>query len=102
MTSTNVVKTGSTVPLRFQLLRNGTILSDPAAVTGITTTPCTIAGPSGASIGAPGAAAATVQLLAGTQQFVVPWRVPSEPGCYRVAVTLDGGTGISATFQATR
>jgi hypothetical protein len=98
MTESNLVKGGSTVPLKFQVLQGATVVTDPSITTGFTALPVSCASP-GISIGAASAPSATPRYNAEDEHFILNWRVPSTLGCYEATITLSGGATFSALFE---
>jgi hypothetical protein len=97
----NTVKGGSTVPLKFEVFAGGTELTETSVVTGFTAKPifCDSSAPTD-----------EIEFLStgGTQlrydtvadQFVQNWQTPRKPGsCYRVTMTTQDGSTISADFK---
>ena len=91
----NPVKAGSTVPLKFRVLANGTELNDTSAVAGIlverllTCTP----GATGVPVALASAGSTLLRWDAAMHQFVFNWKAGAAGACYRVTiVTADGGT----------
>jgi hypothetical protein len=102
MDKRNVVKGGSTVPLKFEVVLNGVEQTDTAVVESVTMTPasCTTGGAIGAAqeIGNTGGTALRYDVKAG--QFVQNWQTPKSAGaCYTVTMTTVDGGSISADFQ---
>jgi hypothetical protein len=96
----NVVKGGSTVPLKFTVSVNGVAKTTTDGLS-MTATPVSCA--TGTPTGAASALAATggTSLRYSDGQFIMNWTVPSTAGaCYVVTMTTaaDGGS-IAATFQ---
>jgi hypothetical protein len=98
----NTVKGGSTVPLKFEIFKGSTELTDTAAVKAFTQK----------TVACPGSSAtvAEVELVTtgGTSlrydttagQFVQNWQTPKSPGsCYTATMTTQDGSTITANFM---
>jgi hypothetical protein len=102
MDKRNVVKGGSTVPLKFEVLLNGVEQSDTDVVDSVTMTPMScktgVAIGAAEAIGNTGGTALRYDVKAG--QFVQNWQTPKSAGaCYTVTMTTIDGGSISADFQ---
>jgi hypothetical protein len=99
----NTVKNGSTVPLKFNVLAGPTELTDPNVVrqplVGVFETSCSLT-----------ALQDDIELLStgGTslrydptgKQFILNWQTPKKAGaCYRVVMTTQDGSSLSALFK---
>jgi predicted outer membrane repeat protein len=97
----NTVKGGSTVPLKFELLKGTTELTDTANVKSLQTTKITCA--SGATIDdietvATGGTSLRYDSTGG--QFIYNWKTPTDAGsCYKVTITANDGSSLSAYFK---
>jgi len=99
--TTNTGRTGRTYPVKFQIRdKNGTVVTDIAAVDSIKSkaVPCgSFSGDPSDALEATAAGATSLRLEDG--HFVYNWKTPSSAGCYELFVTLaDGGTH-SANFS---
>jgi hypothetical protein len=101
MNKLNVVKAGSTVPLKFAIrAAGGGFIGDLAAVQGFAVQPfaCSSALASDPmSMTTSGATSLRYDLSA--QQYIQNWQTPKEKGCWRASVSLIDGTEIAAMFQ---
>jgi hypothetical protein len=97
----NAVKGGSTVPLKFELLKGTTELTDTANVKSLQSTKVTCA--SGATIDdietvATGGTSLRYDSTGG--QFIYNWKTPTGAGsCYKVTITANDGSSLSAYFK---
>lgn len=96
----NSTKGGATVPLKFTVTTNGTVVSDPTAVTFAVTA---IACPNASAIIDPlpltTSASTSLRFDATTQQFVQTWQTPKTAGrCYEARVSVAGATPVTAKF----
>ena len=103
MGAVNVVKGGSTVPLKFEVFDGDTELTDPGVVEGITVedVPCP-----GARGGGRGPVAwtstggAEVRYDPGSGRFEVPWQAPHAAGaCLELTLSTTDGSTLSALFR---
>ncbi|MGR2751916.1 PxKF domain-containing protein [Agromyces arachidis] len=97
----NTVKGGSTVPLKFRVFAGATELTDTAAIDRFTATPVACPGANAAldaiEFTTTGGTALRYDTTGG--QFIQNWQTPKKPGaCYRVTMTTDDGSSISANF----
>lgn len=96
----NTVKSGSTVPAKFEIFAGDTELTDPAlakfAMQQIT---CSLTSPTDAiETTATGNTSLRYDATAG--QFVYNWKTPTAAGtCYRLTMTANDGSSISANFK---
>lgn len=98
----NVVKGGSSVNLKFEILAGTTELTGLDAVTTLLQTPMicgapVLLGPSTAALSGKGS---SLRYDTNSGQYLAKWDVPSQPGtCWLVSLmTADGGS-LQATFQ---
>jgi hypothetical protein len=98
MDKLNVVKGGSTVPVKFELFDGRRELTSTSDVTSVTSrlVSCTT--------GAPLASARAVVSTGGTAlkfsgQFQQNWKTPTALGCYTLTATARDGSSISASFK---
>jgi hypothetical protein len=95
----NTVKGGSTVPLKFQVFKDGVEQKDVAVVTGLKPTfvSCTNSPIDDIEVLASGSTALRYDTTAG--QFIYNWKTPTALGCYKTSVTLQDGSAITAYFK---
>ncbi len=97
----NVVKGGSTVPLKFEIFAGSTELTDTAYVKGFTAVQvaCTSGlGEDEVEFTTTGGTSLRYDPVAG--QFIQNWQTPKKPGfCYRVAMTAQDGSSLVAFFK---
>jgi hypothetical protein len=97
----NVVKGGSTVPLKFEIFAGATELTDTAAVKSLTyaqTTCSADAITDEIETVATGGTSLRYDWTAG--QFIFNWKTPTTPGkCYRVTMTTQDGSSLQAFFK---
>jgi hypothetical protein len=97
----NTVKNGSTVPLKFEIFASGTELTSISVVDTLTVEQIACVS---------GAVEDTIETVAtgGTSlrydstggQFIFNWQTPKKPGnCYKVTMTTDDGSFLSAFFK---
>jgi Thrombospondin type 3 repeat len=98
----NTVKNGSTVPLKFEVFAGSTELTDTAVVQSVTAQQISC------SASAPVDAIEEIVTTGGTvlrydttaSQFIDNWKTPAKPNlCYRVTMTTDDGSSLSAFFK---
>lgn len=99
----NVVKAGSTVPLKFEVFAASTELTATSVVKGFTTTPvaCSSSVPTGTVVGLTTAGGTSLRYDTTTGGFIQNWKTPKTTGCYRATVTTVDGTTLSALFRLT-
>ena len=99
----NVVKAGSTVPLKFNLFAGTTEKISTSDVGGfaVVTVSCTSAtGEDQVEFTTTGGTSLRYSGTPGVDgQFVQNWQTPSKAGCYKATVTAKDGTPISALFR---
>ncbi len=100
----NVVKGGSTVPLKWQVLTPGAeYLSATSIVTSYSVVKfnCTTQAAMGTvTVPFTTDGATSLRYSRGDHQFVLNWQTPKMPGwCYRVEINFVGGQKLSANFQ---
>ncbi len=97
----NVVKNGSTVPLKFEIFAGPTELTDVASVKSLSyaeTTCAATAITDDIETTATGGTSLRYDLTAG--QFIFNWKTPSTAGkCYRVTMTTQDGSSLVAFFK---
>jgi hypothetical protein len=95
----NVVKGGSTVPLKFEVFAGSTELTDTAIVSTPTKqVTCTAPGEDTIEVLATGGTSLRYDTVAG--QFIFNWQTPKLPGkCYSVTMTTQDGSSITALFK---
>jgi predicted extracellular nuclease len=96
----NVVKGGSTVPLKFQVFAGSTELTSTSVVKGITWTPisCDSQLPS-EPVEATATGNTVLRYDSSLGEFVYNWKTPKQTGCARVTVATDDGSSLSALFR---
>lgn len=97
----NTVKSGSTVPIKFEVFDGTTELTDTSIVNQpLTATHTSCDGNPTDSIELVSTGATGLRYDATAGQFIYNWKTPKKPGfCYVVTVTLTDGTSKSANFQ---
>jgi hypothetical protein len=97
----NTVKGGSTVPLKFELFKGATELTDTTAIKSLQAAKvaCTSgAGEDAIETVATGGTSLRYDATAG--QFIYNWKTPTGAGtCYKVTVTATDGSSITAYFK---
>jgi hypothetical protein len=95
----NVVKGGSTVPLKFEVFAGATELTDIAIVSTLAKQViCNASGEDTIEVTATGGTSLRYDWTAG--QFVYNWQTPKLPGkCYSVTMTTQDGSSITALFK---
>ncbi len=95
----NVVKGGSTVPLKFEIFAGLTELTDTSYVTGFTATPvaCSTGTSDAIEVTATGGTSLRYDTTAG--QFIYNWKTPKTTGCYKITMTTQDGSMLFAYFQ---
>jgi hypothetical protein len=97
----NIVKGGSTVPLKFEVFAGPTELTDTAVVKSLTST--TVACSSGMEdsiedLSATGGTSLRYDTTGG--QFIYNWQTPKKPGvCYKATMTTQDDSSLSAYFK---
>jgi hypothetical protein len=101
MTKINMAKGGSTVPLKFQVVRGDEPIADLSAVSSVAaqSVSCTASAAPASAMSTP---ATALRYDAEDEQFILNWRVPTTVGCYRTTITLSGGATFSARFEVRR
>jgi hypothetical protein len=94
----NTVKGGSTVPLKFELFA-GSELTDTSAIKSLQATKvnCTTGTEDAVEVTATGGTSLRYDSTGG--QFIYNWKTPTGAGCYKVTVTANDGSTISALFK---
>ncbi|GAA5202803.1 PxKF domain-containing protein [Microbacterium jejuense] len=99
----NVVKGGSTVPLKFEVFDGAVELTDPAVVTSFTQTPvsCEDWSTSEADpIEVTTTGATSLRFDAKAGHFVQNWKAPApRAACYVVTMTVQDGSTLAAAFR---
>jgi hypothetical protein len=98
MDELNVVKAGSTVPVKFELFDGKKELSSIGDVTSVTSrqVSCT----TGTAFAPERAIASTGgTALRWSGQYIQNWKVPTALGCYRLTMTARDGSSITAQFK---
>lgn len=96
----NTVKSGSTVPAKFEVFAGATELTDPSLVEfSAAKIQCVSGTPEDAvEVVATGNTILRYDAIAG--QFVYNWKTPTGAGsCYKLTMTADDGRSISANFK---
>ena len=97
----NTVKGGSTVPLKFELFKGATELTDTTAIKSLQAAKVTCtsgAGEDAIETVATGGTSLRYDATAG--QFIYNWKTPTGAGtCYKVTVTATDGSSITAYFK---
>jgi hypothetical protein len=97
----NIVKNGSTVPLKFEIFAGATESTDTGDVDSLTATQIDCDSSSAADdieVTATGGTSLRYDATAG--QFIYNWQTPKKPGnCYRVTMTTDDGSSLVALFK---
>lgn len=97
----NTVKGGSTVPAKFEVFVGDTELTDPAMVSSIkfASTQCSLLVVQDAiETTATGSTSLRYDATAG--QFIYNWKTPTGAGsCYKLTMTAQDGSSISANFK---
>lgn len=94
----NLVKGGSTVPLKFEIFAGSTELTDITFVTSLTyaQTSCNV---SAATDEIELTTTGNTSLRYEGGQFIYNWKTPKTTGCYRVTLTTDDGSALVAYFK---
>jgi hypothetical protein len=100
-TTVNTVKNGSTVPLKFEVFAGNTELTDPSIISSFKLAKASCAtGASTDEIELTSTGGTSLRYDATGGQFIQNWQTPKEPGaCYKVTMTTDDGSSISANFK---
>jgi hypothetical protein len=96
----NTVKGGSTVPLKFELFSGTTELTSTSAVTSLQSQKVSCTSGSEDAIeelAATGGTSLRYDTTGG--QFIYNWKTPTGAGCYKVTMTAQDGSTISAYFK---
>src|SRR5207248_7048700 len=98
----NIVKNGSTVPLKWQVMNPaGGYITSTSVVSAFVLTQidcATLANRSAAAFTTTGGT--TFRYDTTANQFIQNWQTPKPPGnCYRVDIVFVGGQTLSANFQ---
>jgi large repetitive protein len=97
----NGAKAGSTVPMKFEVFKGTTELTDPGvAKTSTQKINCTTLSGTEDAIEAYVTGGTSLRYDATGGQFIFNWQTPKAPGaCYKVTVTPQDGTPLSANFK---
>jgi Tol biopolymer transport system component len=97
----NIVKNGSTVPLKFEVFDGSTEVTDTAIVVQpLTATQTVCSGGAIDEIELTATGGTSLRYDAASGQFVYTWQTPRKRGyCYIVTLTLTDGSSLSAKFQ---
>lgn len=98
----NVVKGGSTVPMKFEVFAGDVEWTDPTVITKFTVTPMACTAVETESVDAiefttTGGTSLRYDMTEG--QFVQNWKTPTGSGCYATTMTLLGQPTLVAYFQ---
>jgi hypothetical protein len=96
----NTVKGGSTVPMKFELFKGDTELKDVSAVK--STTYVKSAACSGAyadEVEVVMTGSTSLRFDATGDQFIYNWKTPTGAGCYKVTMTAQDGSSLTAYFK---
>jgi hypothetical protein len=97
----NTIKGGSTVPLKFEVFAGATELTDISVVKSLNAVPvsCTLGWEDAIeALSSTGGTNLRYDWTAG--QFIYNWQTPKKPGsCYRVTMTTEDGSLLSALFK---
>ncbi|HEX5216032.1 MAG TPA: PxKF domain-containing protein [Vicinamibacterales bacterium] len=96
----NTVKSGSIVPLRFNVWVNGVEMTTPTSELALTVQPiaCDSSAPQDEVEPAETTGGTSLRYSGG--QFIQNWKVPTTPGCYMVRMTTaQDGLALSARFK---
>ncbi len=95
----NTVKNGSTVPLKFEIFKGTTELTDTAKVQPLSATKinCDTGTEDAIEVTATGSTSLRYDTTAG--QFIYNWKTPTTLGCYSVKVTTNDGSSQTAYFK---
>lgn len=97
----NLVKGGSTVPLKFEIFAGSTELTDPALVGSLTyaQTSCNASAITD-EIELTATGNTSLRYDSASGQFIYNWKAPKLPGkCLRVTLVTDDGTALLAYFK---
>jgi hypothetical protein len=98
----NVVRGGSTVPLKFEVFKGAAELTDPATTVqgfAATTVACDTGLPSD-DIEFTTTGGTSLRYDATAGQFIQNWQTPKKPGtCYSVKMTTTDGSALTALFK---
>ncbi len=96
----NTVKGGSTVPLKFEVFRGATELTDPAVVRTLAKTVTCPTGAPADDVELTATGGTSLRYDSAGGQFIFNWQTPRSAGtCYSVTVTLLDGTSRTALFK---
>lgn len=96
----NTAKNGSTVPLKFEVFKGTTELTDTAVVKTFTQKTNCVSGTTEDAIENYATGATSLRYDATSGQFVFNWQTPKEAGaCYKVTMTAQDGSQIAANFK---
>jgi len=100
--ATNIVKNGSTVPLKFEVLAGATELTSVGAVLSFTTTKinCNFLDGIQAPVEVTSTGGTTLRYDSTSGQFIQNWQTPKTANaCYVVTMTTQDGSELSANFK---
>ena len=96
----NTVKGGSTVPMKFEVFKGATELKDVSAIKSTTylkSTACSGAYADEIEVVLTGST--SLRFDATADQFIYNWKTPTGAGCYKVVMTTQDGSSLSAYFK---
>lgn len=88
-------KAGTIVPLKFQVFRGQTEITDASEITSITYAPAS----TGAAVNAAAAGGTALRYDTTNGQFLFNWKTPGTQGDYRLTVTTRDGSTLTAQFR---
>jgi hypothetical protein len=96
----NTVKNGSTVPLKFEVFAGTDELKDPAFANFTVAPAICTTGVTSDDIEFTTSGQTTLRYDSVAGQFIQNWQTPKKPGnCYKVTMTTDDGSSLSALFK---
>ena len=96
----NYAKGGSTVPLKFEVFKGSTELTDPAYIVNYFTQKIACASGQGDAIEQYSSGSTSLRYDTTSGQFIFNWKTLKSPGtCYRVTLETKDGSSIYADFQ---
>lgn len=96
----NNAKNGSTVPLKFEVFKGSTELTNTNVVSSFTQKTDCVSGVTEDSIEQYASGSTSLRYDTTSGQFIFNWQTPKAPGaCYKVTMTTQDGSSISAYFK---